>query len=221
MTRWIAFDTETQEALRSNPDATTEMRDGDALQAAVESQNAVALLPAADNGVLLVRLQRRRPVPIEAQFESMDHATSRSETPSVPASAVETHREVSESEFAESDVAQPDFVPPKMAETQPAQAELKSTHNEGEENLARPLPQVEPWWDAPQPIVEEEPHLELIYDPLEEQEEVVPYRQDASQPSSGKPDTMRFAASGLLGLSDAPISEEEEKPKKWWQRILE
>jgi hypothetical protein len=221
MTRWIAFDTETQEALRSTPDATTEMRDGDALQAAVESQNAVALLPGNDDSVLLVRLQRRRPVPIEAQFESVDQATYGNESPSVNASAVEAHREVAESEFAESDVAQPDLAPPEIVETELAQAELRSTQNEGEENLARPLPQVEPWWDAPQPIVEEEPHLELIYDPLEEQEEVVPYRQDASQPSSGKPDTMRFAASGLLGLSDAPISEEEEKPKKWWQRILE
>jgi len=220
MTRWIAFDTETQEALHSNPDATTEVRDGDALQAAVESQNAVALLPAADNGVLLVRLQRRRPVPIE-EFESVDQAARRSDTTSVPASAVETHREVAESEFAESDVAQPDFAPSEIAETELAQTEPRSTHDEWEENLARPLPEVEPWWDAPQPIVEEEPDRDLSYDPLDEQEEVVPYRQDASQPSSGKPDTMRFAATGLLGLTDEPISEEEEKPKKWWQRILE
>ena len=34
-------------------------------------------------------------------------------------------------------------------------------------------------------------------------------------------DAVAYQATGLLGLMDEPIYEEEDKPKSWWRRLLE
>ena len=218
MTRWITFDAETAEALHSNLDAVSETRAGDALQAAVESQNAVVLLPAGEDGVLLVRLQRRRDLPIEAASEeAVPHIERAGATTRGPVSAVlemePEHR--------------------ATIETAPG-SEITSSNSEWTEQDATPLPEARPWYEAPaETVVETRPQEEWSHDAttggqaaaasavdLPVDEEPVPYQQAEVEDSISEPDSMRFAAGGLLGLRDEPVYE-EEKPKKWWQRILE
>jgi hypothetical protein len=215
MSRWITFDDETAEVLRSNLDAVAETRAGDALQAAVESQNAVVLLPAGDNGVLLVRLQRRRDLPIESPSEQVvPEIKRRSATTNEPVSAV--------LEMDRGHSATIEAVPQAEA---PLPHDEWIEQDERTEQDATPLPDKHPWYEAPlETEVDTRPHEEWSYDRAVEDpevsDEVVPHLEAAPEHSNSEPDDMRFAAGGLLGLRDEPVYE-EEKPKKWWQRILE